>query len=350
MNYKHLITIFAILLFLPAITLAQSAGSAVNISNAETRSDSNTASSIVVPVDDDDVIKRADDYRDQFGVTAEFRRQSGNEWRYELKARAPSPNYRLSVETDGAEVVAIITQTSGSAPQISTALRANGSFRVPTGIEAENISFQAVDAADMTKDDWEEADKETDEDVADNEAASYDIDLEIRPRRSGNEVGVRANWQPHPEATGYQKKIFRQDIYGSATNVRRVRGGTRLASGMFASRAEDEGYCYYFEVTVYPLKNGERIDGAADTADECVMAKVANEPGRHPDEHTRRSAVPHTTNDDERDPNRPDPIENNPEPELPLGEDRATLRAQLERLQRAVDSIQSALDSFRQAF
>ena len=256
----------------------------------------------------------------------------------------------MSVETDGAEVVAIITQTSGSAPQISTALRANGSFRVPTGIEAENISFQAVDAADMTKDDWEEADKETDEDVADNEAASYDIDLEIRPRRSGNEVGVRANWQPHPEATGYQKKIFRQDIYGSATNVRRVRGGTRLASGMFASRAEDEGYCYYFEVTVYPLKNGERIDGAADTADECVMANVANEPGRHPDEHTRRSAVPHTTNDDERDPNRPDPIENNPEPELPPGEDRATLRAQLERLQRAVDRIQAGIDSFQQAF
>jgi hypothetical protein len=119
---------------------------------------------------------------------------------------------------------------------------------------------------------------------------------------------------------------------------------------LFASRAEDEGYCYYFEVTVYPLKDGERIDGAADTADKCVMAKVANEPGRHPDEHTRRSAVPHTTNDDERDPNRPDPIENNPEPELPLDEDRATLRAQLESLQQAVDSIQSALDSSRQAF
>jgi hypothetical protein len=128
--------------------------------------------------------------------------------------------------------------------------------------------------------------KATDSIFVEPEEEEFDgLDLSLSPNRDGDQVGVSGEWNEHPEATGYRKIVHRQDIYGEATVSSMIKNDpTKLSTGLYTNKAEDEGYCYYFEVTVEPLKDGELIDGAEDTEELCVVANEENKPGKHPDE------------------------------------------------------------------
>lgn len=279
-----------------------------------------------------------DSFRDQFPFTAKLVKLSSGQWRYEVSGLAPNPNYQLDVSVREGEVAAYVSQTSGSAPQIQTRLRQSGQFELSRGLSRQDISFRVVD---------DQPDEQSGDDSDDLAASDQPIDLELEPRRTERGVGVRGEWEPHPDATGYEKEVFRQDIHGQATNITQIKGDpTKLGSGLFSNLAEDDGYCYYFQVTVYPLLNGERIDGAFDTADLCVMQNPENEPGTHPSEYEDKKAIPH----DRPEVSTTTPIDPPEQPHPRLPEDGSgPLSSQLQDVLDRVQELEQLVDYLLQS-
>jgi len=342
--------------------------------------------------DDRETVTLADTYR-SFTFTAQLSELRDGVWEYTITGSVPSPNYNVDVQTDGTDIVAVVSQGQGAAPQVVTSVRKRGRFSTDGSIaanefeltvradgstddgngddgnddndgnddgggdtgnqppEAEDDSY-AVTAGDRVKisspqegvlandtdpdddtlevenpgnvnrisnesgarssfaadgtftvrvdDDYTSetveyryrvTDGETSDstriviEVRENESNS-ELEINLSPRRDDGEVGARADWESVEGADDYRTTIFRRDIYGQAENTRMVNSGTDLATGMFRSRAEDQGYCYYFRITVQAVENGDPLAGTKDTKDICVMANESNEPGTPPSEYS----------------------------------------------------------------
>lgn len=110
-----------------------------------------------------------------------------------------------------------------------------------------------------------------------------EIDLDLEPNRDGYRAGYRADWEITNDAQEwkieeYRVTIYRQDANGSAETTHTTKGTT--GSRLNYNAGESRGYCYYFDVTVEGLYDGNVV--AEDNEDICVMAKEENEPGNNP--------------------------------------------------------------------
>ncbi len=87
-------------------------------------------------------ITLTDTFLDTYEFTATVTRADDNRWRYVVRGSTPSPNYDLTVVTDGPAITAQVKQNTGAAPTVVSEVEASGSFSIDSITEAEEISFE----------------------------------------------------------------------------------------------------------------------------------------------------------------------------------------------------------------
>jgi len=162
--------------------------SSQQLAAADVNGDGEVTANVDQPGDDDsggEQVTLRDNFRDTFEFTATVSQVDDSTWQYEVVGSVPSPNYSMSVTTDGPLIVAQIERGTGAAPQVVSEVGERGRFSVDSDTEAEDIQFEV------------RGDSESGE--AENPTARLELTGQDRPIQVGEKVRFRAGESSDPQ-------------------------------------------------------------------------------------------------------------------------------------------------------